>query len=100
VATDAKFDLIMNMAEADDRFIGVIDYNSDLYLETTMLRLWRNYEFVLLEVAARPESSLEQLRDGLAIFDAEHQQVATREVKARNLRALQGLRGKRNTTRG
>lgn len=96
VATESKFDLIMNIAETEAGLIGIMDYNRDLYLDATMRRLWRNYEFVLRQVVNHPESRLALLRHDLAAFDQAQQQEHEHSARNKNLQALQGLRSKRN----
>jgi amino acid adenylation domain-containing protein len=57
----AKFDLTFSLEETGDGFGGFVEYNTDLFDESTIARLLGNYQTLLEGVAANPGQCLSQL---------------------------------------
>jgi amino acid adenylation domain-containing protein len=60
----AKFDLTLGVAELADGLLASVEYNTDLFDETTINRLLRHFEILLesiVEAPGRPLSSLHML---------------------------------------
>jgi len=58
----AKFDLLLNVAEAEDGGLtGVLEYSTDLFDEDRMARLLQHLRVLLAEAAADPERPLSAL---------------------------------------
>lgn len=54
----SKFDLTLSMAEEDDRLIGYIEYNTDLFLQQTIFRMVNHYVQLLQNIVANPSIRL------------------------------------------
>ncbi len=50
-----KFDLTYLLKDGPDHVGGVVEYNSDLFDEATVVRMWDNYHHMLEQVADDPE---------------------------------------------
>jgi len=57
----AKFDLTLFMVEQDDRLYGTLEYNTDLFEESTILRMARHFENLLHGIAFNPERTISRL---------------------------------------
>ncbi len=57
----AKFDLILSMNETDSGLSGELQYNSDIFHESTIERMAENFETLLWGIVAQPEQSIESL---------------------------------------
>ncbi|HEY0607383.1 MAG TPA: amino acid adenylation domain-containing protein, partial [Herpetosiphonaceae bacterium] len=51
----AKFDLDLGLIEEDDRLVGTLVYNPDLFAETTIARLLGHFQALLTALAADPD---------------------------------------------
>jgi amino acid adenylation domain-containing protein/non-ribosomal peptide synthase protein (TIGR01720 family) len=51
----AKFDLTLSMLEAADRVSGTLEYNTDLFNDTTITRMLRHFQTLLEGIVANPE---------------------------------------------
>jgi amino acid adenylation domain-containing protein len=54
----AKFDLMLTMAESEERLSGTLEYNTDLFKGETMARLAQHFETLLGNLVAHPEQSI------------------------------------------
>ncbi len=77
----AKYDLILRMGEQDGELAGLLTYKSDLFEAETMARLAGLFEELLAEVAARPESTLTELRERLAGSDRERRAQRQQQLR-------------------
>ncbi|MBV9788006.1 MAG: amino acid adenylation domain-containing protein, partial [Chloroflexi bacterium] len=62
----AKFDLLLSLVEQPGELVGDLEYNTDLFDQTTMTRLLENFETLLTGIvadAAQPIGSLPLLTD-------------------------------------
>ena len=66
----AKFDLMLVMYELDDGLIGALEYNSDLFDESTIAGIARHFRTLLESVVADPDCRIQDLK---MLSDAEHQ---------------------------
>ena len=58
----AKFDLLLTLIEMPDGIWGVMEYSTDLFEETTIKRILRNFETLLGDIVARPETPINALQ--------------------------------------
>ncbi|HKV36650.1 MAG TPA: amino acid adenylation domain-containing protein, partial [Pyrinomonadaceae bacterium] len=75
----AKFDLTPMLWEKPDGLRGWFEYSSDLFSPSAVARIAEQFEIVLKSVAARPDLTVEQLREVLAEDDRERRERAQRE---------------------
>jgi len=68
----AKFDLYLALVDRGDRIAGYLEYDSDLFDETTVRRLGRTFEGLVRSAVAAPESPLDELD---ALVPSERHQV-------------------------
>jgi amino acid adenylation domain-containing protein len=52
------FDLILSFSESQQQLTGVLEYNSELFDETRILRMLDHYQILLAEIAADPNQRL------------------------------------------
>ena len=57
----AKFDLLVNMAETETQLVGGIEYNTDLFKESTIARLAGHFTNVVEAVASDPDRPISSL---------------------------------------
>ena len=57
----ALFDLVLDMWEADGTLCGVLEYNTDLFEESSVQRIVRNLQTLLASIAADPVCRLDDL---------------------------------------
>jgi len=68
----ARYDLSVDLFEADDRLFTYFEYNTDLFDAATIERLMAQYEQVLDDLLERPDAPIDALR---LLPPAEHAQV-------------------------
>ncbi|HEX5748967.1 MAG TPA: amino acid adenylation domain-containing protein [Archangium sp.] len=68
----AKFDLSLGMMEADQGFLGDLEYNTDLYESSTIQRMLGHLHVLLEGIAAAPER---QVRELPLLNDSERRQL-------------------------
>jgi len=66
----AKFDLMLVMYELDDGLIGALEYNSDLFDESTIAGIARHFRTLLGSVVADPDARIQELK---MLSNEEHQ---------------------------
>ena len=71
-AETAKYDLTLTMAEAGERLLGTMEYNSDLFDQSTIQRMLRHLEIILEAVSEDPEI---QIGDINLLSKDEQQQI-------------------------
>nr|WP_274518884.1 non-ribosomal peptide synthetase [Tumebacillus flagellatus] len=57
----SKFDLTLALAEEDDKLVGMMRYNTDLFDESTIARMIGHYVTLLEAVSAEPETKIVEL---------------------------------------
>jgi amino acid adenylation domain-containing protein len=67
----AKFDLALAMADAGENLTGSLEYNTDLFNDTTIERMLGNYQTLLESMVARPEQRLSEAT--ILTADEKHQ---------------------------
>ncbi|MCA0402147.1 MAG: amino acid adenylation domain-containing protein, partial [Proteobacteria bacterium] len=60
-STTAKFDLALNLAEAEGALSGTLEYNTDLFEPATIERMGRHFVRLLEQMVARPGSRIADL---------------------------------------
>ena len=58
----AKFDLTLSMSESGEAISGALEYNTDLFDETTIKRLVGHFEILLESFVSDPAQRLSQLQ--------------------------------------
>ncbi|HEX5707970.1 MAG TPA: condensation domain-containing protein, partial [Pyrinomonadaceae bacterium] len=72
--TAAMFDLTLYFSETEDGISATLEYNTDLFDETTIERLVKHFEQLLESAAADPETRIDELT---LLTAAERQEVLT-----------------------
>ncbi|HEX2094811.1 MAG TPA: amino acid adenylation domain-containing protein, partial [Longimicrobiaceae bacterium] len=67
-----KFDLTYLFRDNLDHVGGVLEYNSDLFDEATVVRMWENYHHMLEQVAENPELRIGEIQ---ALSPAERERL-------------------------
>jgi amino acid adenylation domain-containing protein/thioester reductase-like protein len=70
----AQFDLTIHLVEADTGLIGKLEYSTDLFDESTMLRFLEHLQTLLAGIIANPDQLLSELP---LLTPAEHHQLLT-----------------------
>jgi amino acid adenylation domain-containing protein len=84
-----KFDLVLNIAVKDQELEGALQYDTDLFDSSTIIRLLHHFELVLRAVVENPNLKLSALKEVLAAADAQQQRTERagfRETRRRMLR--------------
>ncbi len=68
----AKFDLSLDMAQADGRIYGSFEYNAELFERSTIDRLIRHYNAILAAMAGNPDQCISEIE---ILSDAERRQL-------------------------
>jgi amino acid adenylation domain-containing protein/thioester reductase-like protein len=68
----AKFDLTLYIREAVDSLVGELEYNTDLFEDSTIHRMVEYFQFLLATIVADPERRLSDLP---LLLEAERQQL-------------------------
>ena len=58
----AKFDLMMVLEESEDGLVGGLEYNSDLFNESTIVGICRHFQNLLESVVANPDGRIQELK--------------------------------------
>jgi non-ribosomal peptide synthetase component F len=91
-AVTAQLDLIFVFSEVDRAVVGSLEYNTDLFDESTMQRLISDFSTALTFAAENPEARLSEIKSKLAEQSREQKLVHAREVKEATRRKLAGRR--------
>jgi amino acid adenylation domain-containing protein len=70
--TTAKFDLALDMAEADGRINGSFEYNAELFERPTIDRMVRHYHAILAAMASNPDQRISEIE---ILSNAERRQL-------------------------
>src|ERR1051325_6829568 len=70
--TTAKFDLSLDMGEADGRLYGSLEYNADLFERSTIDRMLGHYGAILDAMANNPDQRISEIE---ILSAAEQQQI-------------------------
>jgi amino acid adenylation domain-containing protein len=57
----SKFDLTLDLVEGDQELSGALVYNTDLFDEATIIRLWDHFQMLLNAVTANPRQRLAEI---------------------------------------
>jgi amino acid adenylation domain-containing protein len=95
---EAKYDLILTVAEVGDRLAGSFTYATDLFDDSTIARLSGHLEALLRKVVERPTVLLSELRSLLAERESEARRQREEELRAERSRRLGAVQ--RRTIRG
>jgi hypothetical protein len=92
----AKFDVLFNMWDTNDGLVGALDYNTDLFDTSTIMRMVMHFESILQQVTAQPDVQLDAFVAHVAETDRQQQVRRQQERKTTNLQKLE--RAIRKTT--
>ncbi|HEY9853557.1 MAG TPA: condensation domain-containing protein, partial [Leptolyngbyaceae cyanobacterium] len=71
----SRFDLLLNMAETERGLIASLEYNTDLFNESTIARFLSHFEMLLDRVVSNPDVLLNELKEFLAAADEQQRNV-------------------------
>jgi len=89
-----QFDLILNVEDAAEGLTLALEYNTDLFEGATIQRLLAGMEELLGAVAARPDTSLGDLRELAAGAEARWRAAARRELETLRQESIKTVRRK------
>ncbi|HVF42756.1 MAG TPA: condensation domain-containing protein, partial [Pyrinomonadaceae bacterium] len=90
----AVFDLSLYLLDTEQGIMGTLRYSTDLFDDSTVERMWRQYETLLAHVVARPDGRLSDLREKLAEAERERQSAAARDAKSAGRQIFKSVRRK------
>ncbi|MFP2927562.1 condensation domain-containing protein [Pyxidicoccus sp. 3LG] len=88
----SPFDVSVLLSESGGRFHGVLRYATALFDASTIARLAADYELVLATVVARPDVTLEELRQVLAEHERQRQQARAQELQSARKELFRNVR--------
>ncbi|GHO57934.1 non-ribosomal peptide synthetase [Ktedonobacter robiniae] len=94
VALGAKFDLALFLNESADGFTGAINYSVELFDQSTIAALARQYEMLLRNVLAHPDVSIDEL-DLLSEEEKEQKRQREQQRKVSIRQGIKRSRGER-----
>lgn len=71
----SRFDLLLNMAETERGLVASLEYNTDLFNESTIARFLSHFEMLLDRVVSNPDIQLNELKEFLAAADEQQRNV-------------------------
>jgi alpha-ketoglutarate-dependent taurine dioxygenase/acyl carrier protein len=77
-ARTTKFDLLLDLSEAESGLAGSLEYNADLFESSTINRLWQQFEALLSSIIAQSDARLNSLS---FLTEAEKQQRTSQKRK-------------------
>ncbi|HIC80414.1 MAG TPA: hypothetical protein EYP07_05530, partial [Kiloniellaceae bacterium] len=93
--TISRFDLTFYLNETSDGLNGVMEYNSDLFDRSTIVRLLADYQRLLEAIVAAPRQAVSEYRfyaaDQAAQWQPQLQAIAQRRQHQRGLQQLEQL---------
>jgi non-ribosomal peptide synthetase component F len=93
-APTAKFDWLFNLWENDGSLEGSLEYNTDLYDESTICRVLGDFKAVLESVVADPDIDLDALSQTITHASKQQLILAARELKASSISKYKQARRK------
>jgi acyl carrier protein len=88
----AKFDLGLLMKETEQGLSGVLEYSSDLFNASTIVRMAELYELLLRHIVAQPNEKLSALADMLSEAENQARREKLQASKKANLQKLKGVK--------
>jgi hypothetical protein len=92
----SQLDLLLNMSESDDGLSLWLEYPTDLFDAETMRLFLQQFEHIIRQIVALPESRLESIQQDLAAVDREERVRRRQELQQVSLQKLGRLRRDRN----
>ena len=90
----AKFDLTLFIHDIDDGMLLLLEYNTDLFDNDTIIRLLSNFEIILNNVVTQPNVRINILEERLAEIESKQQIMKRRKHQMSNLEKLKKTRRK------
>ena len=88
----SHYDLRLNLIETPEGISGAFEYNTDLFLATTIKRLALQFESLLGLIAEHPEMKLDELSVALSEDERQRRLETQRQQKQANLDRLTNIR--------
>jgi amino acid adenylation domain-containing protein/non-ribosomal peptide synthase protein (TIGR01720 family) len=88
----AKFDLLFSLWESDDGLRGVVEYSTDLFDRSRVVRMLEDFQVLLRKVISEPEASLQTLSETLAKDTRDRRVSRQRDRRSAHLRKLDRAR--------
>jgi amino acid adenylation domain-containing protein len=78
---DAKFDFLLTVSSRAEELIGVIEYNKNIYSQSTVRMIQNQYKQALIEVAKLPDVSVAILKRDLNALRMSYQNMLKSQLK-------------------
>ncbi len=89
-----KFDLTLFINEAEQSLIGTLEYNADLFDDSTITRMASHFETLLQRIAAQPNVHLNELCETLVEAEKKQRIVEKRARAESNLKKFKNIKPK------
>ena len=89
-----RFDLVVALRDTVEGMTGAIQYNSDLFNASRIMRMRDHFAMLLEKVATNPDAKLSELMDQLAEADRMHHDQQIRGFKQARARMLKSAKEK------
>jgi alpha-ketoglutarate-dependent taurine dioxygenase len=88
----SRFDLTLLFWEEEDGLKGSIEYNTDLFDATSIMRLSGLFETILQFVTGKPQASLAEIEETIVAFEREQLREEARMRAGNNLKRFQSAK--------
>jgi amino acid adenylation domain-containing protein len=93
VFTDtAKFDLLLDLIETEDGLDASLQYNTDLFEESTPIRILNRFQALLERVGERPDARVQELIESLIEDDKREELDKDQALESIRLRRLKSIK--------
>jgi non-ribosomal peptide synthetase component F len=95
-STTARFDLVLALADAGSHLSASIEYNSELYHESSVERMLLQYESLLRMIAIQPDIRFSALQKNLAAVEGQHRAAKAGAFRTADRESLKLLKKQRS----
>jgi hypothetical protein len=88
----SKFDLLLNLSESHDGLSLWLEYRTELFNAETMIQFLQQFERVIRQIVALPETRLDELKAVLAAADKKEGTKREQELQQVSLQKLERVR--------
>ena len=92
--TTAELDLLLNFEETSEGLNGCFEYNTDLFVGSSIVRLAEHFTTILTQAVMQPGIALKQLEAILAETDSGQRRLKQQELSKANYRKLKSAQRK------
>ncbi len=89
-----KFDLTLFINEAEQSLIGTLEYNADLFDDSTITRMVSHFEALLQRIVAQPDARLNELCETLIEAEKNQRIVKKRAREESNFKKFKNIKPK------